>query len=205
MRSIPILTTALLLLAGPGRAADPTPDEIARMIATSPEGQSASRLIRLLRSDEVAQGVSRHLSRTLRGKDRIDDQQLACLDELTVEDFNLVYSVVVMEGYDLAEVDYAYEFYTSAIGARFMRMIHEKSWRTNPRDFPLPPDRPKEGLTMPQWQEVGEFKNSLLGARFADPRAITQSEAGLKASATLWMAKAIQCGVPEDVVRGQVP
>jgi hypothetical protein len=83
-----------------------------------------------------------------------------------------------------------------------MRMVHEKSWRTSPDDFPLPPDRPKEGLNMQQLQEVFEFKQSPLGAPFADPRVLTQSPEGLKANAMLWALQALQCGVPENVVRG---
>jgi hypothetical protein len=196
-----LLTTALLLLASPGGASDVTPDDIQALIA-SEQGRQASRLVRLLRSDEIAQGVSRQLSRILQRKGSIDAKQVACLDELALGDFTQVYTVVVIEHYEADVIEHAFEFYSSPVGARYMRMIHEKSWRTNPEDFPLPPDRPKEGLTLPQWQEVFEFKQSTLGTPFADPRALTQSPDGLKGNAMLWAVQALQCGVPEDVVRG---
>jgi hypothetical protein len=190
-----------LLLAGPAAADNATPEDVAAFIA-SPEGQNASRLVRLLRSDEVARGVTRHLSRMLHAKGQLDDKQVACLDELKVEEFNQVYTIVLAEHYEVAVINRAFEFYSSPVGARYMRMIHEKSWRTTPEDFPLPPDRPREGLTMQQWQEVFEFKQSPLGSPFADPRALTQSKEGLQGNAMLWAVKALQCGVPEGVVRG---
>jgi len=73
---LPVLTTVLLLLAGAVPASDVTSGDVSAFIA-SPEGQNASRLVRLLRSDEVARGVSRHLNRVLREKGQIDDKQLA--------------------------------------------------------------------------------------------------------------------------------
>jgi len=197
---LPLLTTALLLLASPAGARDATPEDVEAVFA-SPQGQAASRLVRLLRSDEIAHGVSRHLSRILRGKGQLDDKQLACMDELTVAEFNQVFTMVAFEHYEAEVIERAFEFYSSPIGARYLRMVHEKSWRTNPDDFPLKPDRPKEGLTMEQWREVVIFKQSPLGAPFGDPRALTQSQEGLKGSALLWAVKALQCGVPEDVVR----
>lgn len=205
MRSLLSLTAAsLLLLASRGFASDLTLENVEAVIA-SPQGQAASRLVRLLRSDEIAQGVALKLSRTLHAKGSIDDKQLACLEGLKIEEFNHAYAIVVVEHYEVPVVDRAIEFYSSPVGSRFMRMVYERSWRMNPTEFPLRPDRPKEGLTMQQWQEVIEFVQSPLSAPLADPHALTQLPESLKGNALLWSVKAMQCGVPEKVVRDSAP
>jgi hypothetical protein len=86
------------------------------------------------------------------------------------------------------------------VGARYMRMVYEKNWRNSAEDFPLPPDRPKESITLGEMRELIAFKESGRAGPFVDPRMITQWKTGREAGATLFAVKRVLCKIPEGAL-----
>ncbi len=196
---LPALTTALFLLASP--AAEPELDiEGAKRLMAYQEGRIASRLVKLTRSDEFFFNTFRAFSRKMYEAGKITAQQRACLDEIKIEEYNQLLSIMVASEHDEAQLENVFEFYSSSVGARYMRMVYEKNWRNSAEDFPLPPDRPKESVTLGEMREFIEFKESGRAGPFADPRMLMQWKQGRDAAATLFGVKRLLCKIPDEAL-----
>lgn len=200
---LPGLTTSLLMLAGPV-SDGATLAEVEALLA-SPLGQTATQLVRVSRADEFYSNLVRHVGRALREEGALDDRQLACLDELGPDDFAQPLAVTLISHHDPEVLEHALAFYTSPVGARYMRMVYEKNWREHSEDFPLRPDRPKESLTLSQLGQVRAFEQSPLAGPFADPLMVTQWDESRKAAALLWRIQQVKCGIPWDALPSRNP
>lgn len=195
---LPVLTTALFALAAPA-GDDVTVEEVQAVLA-SPLGQVASQLVRVSRGDEFFLNSFRDISRQLRKDGRITDAQLACMEEIKREDYTPVLAVALISEYDQPVLENALGFYTAPIGARFMRMVYEKNWRVSHTDFPLPPERARESMTLTELGQVMAFKESPLTGEFADPRMITQWKQTRDAGALLARVKMLTCHIPNEAL-----
>lgn len=200
---LPVLTTSLLALASQARDA-PSLADVEKLIAQQ-QGRASSLLVRLTRSDEFFLNTFGNLGKKLHAAGRITDAQFACLDQLKQEDYNQVLSVTLALEYDEPTLRQVFEFYSSPVGARFMRMVYEKHWRQTPDDFPLPPEHDKEFMTLREFREIATFRQSGVPAVFQDPAMVTQWDDARKVAATLWRVQTVKCGVPDDVIGKAIP
>lgn len=195
---LPALTTALIALASQG--GDSLSLEDIEALAARQEGSVASQFVKISRSDEFFFNSFDKLERKMHAEGTITDSQLACLGGLKIGEYNQILSVALALEYDDATLQQVLQFYSSPVGARFMRMVYEKHWRQTPDDFPLPPEHAKEFITLREFRELAAFRDSGVPLAFLDPRMVMQWDDARKMAATLWRVKTVQCGVPDESV-----